>query len=145
MALFKFTKAILADEPIEIYNHGKHTRDFTYIDDIVEGVVRTLDHVAQPNDNWNSDQPDPGTSKAPYRLYNIGNNKPVELMHMIACIEKNLGREAKKTMLPMQPGDVQTTYADVDTLVEEVGFHPQTSIEDGIAKFIDWYRDYYKA
>ena len=145
MALFKFTKAILADEPIEIYNNGDHARDFTYIDDIVEGVLRTLDHVAAPNERWNSDKPDPGTSKAPYRLYNIGNNKPVELMYMIECIEKHLGREAKKIMLPMQPGDVRKTYADVDTLVEEVGFHPATSIEDGVARFIDWYRDFYKA
>ncbi len=145
MAVFKFTRAILAGEPIDIYNHGNHSRDFTYIDDIVGGVVRTLDHVAQPNARWDSKQPDPGTSKAPYRLYNIGNNKPVELMDMISCLEKNLGREAIKNMLPMQPGDVHTTYANVDTLVEDIGFHPRTSIEDGIEKFIHWYRDYYKS
>ena len=143
MALFKFTKAILAGEPIDVFNNGRHARDFTYIDDIAEGVVRTLDHVAEPNPNWNSDDPDPATSKAPSRLYNIGNNNPVELMDFIACIERSLGREAQKNFLPMQPGDVPKTYADVDDLMADVGFKPSTPIEEGIARFIEWYREYY--
>ena len=143
MALFKFTKRILAGEPIEVFNNGQHARDFTYIDDIAEGVVRTLDHVAEPNPNWRSDAPDPATSRAPSRLYNIGNNNPVELMDFIACIERALGRKAEKTFLPMQLGDVPKTYADVDDLMADVGFKPSTPIEVGIARFIDWYREYY--
>ena len=143
MALFLFTRRILAGEPIDVFNEGHHARDFTYIDDIVEGVLRTADKVATPNPDWSGDDPDPATSNAPYRLYNIGNDNPVDLMHFIACIEKALGREAKKNFLPLQPGDVPKTYANVDALVADVGFKPATPIEDGIAKFIAWYRSYY--
>jgi UDP-glucuronate 4-epimerase len=143
MALFLFTRKILAGEPIDVFNEGHHARDFTYIDDIVEGVLRTADKVATPNPDWSGDDPDPATSNAPYRLYNIGNNNPVDLMHFIACIEKALGREAKKNFLPLQPGDVPKTYANVDALVADVGFKPATPIEDGVAKFIAWYRSYY--
>jgi UDP-glucuronate 4-epimerase len=143
MALFLFTRKILAGEPIDVFNNGHHARDFTFIDDIVEGVVRTTDHVAEPNSEWSSERPDPATSLAPYRLYNIGNNNPVELMDFIACIEKALGQEAKKNFLPMQPGDVPRTYADVDALVADVGFKPSTPIEEGIARFVAWYRSYY--
>jgi UDP-glucuronate 4-epimerase len=143
MALFLFTRKILAGEPIDVFNNGRHARDFTYIDDIVEGVVRTLDRVAAPNPAWSSDAPDPGSSSAPYKIYNIGNNNPVELMHFIGCIEKALGREAKKNFLPLQAGDVPKTYADVDDLIADVGFKPATPIEEGIARFIDWYRAYY--
>jgi UDP-glucuronate 4-epimerase len=143
MALFLFTRKILAGEPIDVFNEGHHARDFTYIDDIVEGVLRTADKVATPNPDWSSDDPDPATSNAPYRLYNIGNNNPVDLMHFIACIEKALGREAKKNFLPLQPGDVPKTYANVDALVADVGFKPATPIEEGIATFIAWYRSYY--
>ncbi len=144
MALFLFTRKILADEPIDVFNNGHHARDFTYIDDIVEGVVRIADRIAKPSPNWTGDRPDPGTSSAPYRLYNIGNNNPVELMHFIACIEKALGREAKKNFLPLQPGDVPATFADIDDLVADVGYRPSTPIEDGIAKFVAWYRSYYR-
>ena len=144
MAPIKFAKNILAGEPIDVYNYGKHRRDFTYIDDIVEGVIRTLDHVAQPNENWSSDTPDASSSRAPYRLYNIGNNATVELMRFIELIEENLGKKAEMNMLPLQPGDVPETYADVQGLVADVGYKPDTSIEDGIEKFILWYRDYYK-
>jgi len=144
MAMFLFTKAILEGKPIDVFNHGKMQRDFTYIDDIVEGVVRTSDHVAAPNPDWNSDRPDPATSKAPYRIYNIGNNNPVELMHLIATLEQALGRTAEKNMLPIQPGDVPATYADVEALVQDVGFAPRTSIETGVANFVAWYRDYYR-
>ena len=143
MALFLFTKAILADQPIDVFNFGKMRRDFTYIDDIVEGVVRTLDRVATANPAWSGDHPDPGTSAAPYRSYNIGNNNPVELMHLIHALESELGKEARKNMLPIQPGDVPATYADVDALIMDVGFKPSTSIEEGIARFVQWYRDYY--
>ena len=143
MAMFLFAKAIMADEPIQVFNYGKMLRDFTYIDDIVEGVVRTLDHTATPNEEWSGAQPDPGTSAAPYRLYNIGNNNPVELMYLIEVIEKALGKKAEKQMMPIQPGDVPETYADVEALIEDVGFKPATSIEDGVHKFIDWYRDFY--
>ena len=145
MALFRFTRSILAGEPIEIYNNGHHARDFTYIDDIVEGVLRTTDRIASPNPAWDSARPDPATSSAPYRIYNIGNHSPVELMHFIAVLEKNLGREAKKIFLPLQPGDVPATYADVDDLVADVGFAPATPIEEGIARFVKWYRDHYGA
>ncbi len=144
MALFKFTRNILAGEPIDVFNYGKHRRDFTYIDDIIEGVVRVMARVPQPDDDWDSEQPDPGTSAAPWRVYNIGNNKPVELMRYIEVIEERLGRTAEKNLLPLQPGDVPDTYADVKALVDDVGYHPDTSIEVGIGKFIDWYRDYYE-
>ncbi len=144
MALFKFTKAILNGDPIDVYNFGKHKRDFTYIDDIVEGVIRTLDQVAAPNPAWDGSKPDPGTSRAPYRIYNIGNNQPVALMHFIEVLEKALGREAEKNFLPMQDGDVPETYADVDDLARDVGYAPKTTIETGIHRFVDWYREYYK-
>lgn len=143
MALFLFTKAILEGRPIDVFNYGKMKRDFTYIDDIVEGVIRVLDKTAQPNPRWSGDTPDPGTSCAPYRLYNIGNNNPVELMDYIGAIESALGMTAEKNMLPLQPGDVPATYADVDDLIADVGFKPQTSVQDGIARFVDWYRDYF--
>ena len=143
MALFLCTRTILAGEPIDVFNDGHHARDFTYIDDIVEGVVRSADKVATPDPDWHSDSPDPASSSAPYRIYNIGSNNPVDLMHFIACIEKALGREAKKNFLPLQPGDVPKTYADVEALVADVGFKPATPIEDGIARFIAWYRGYY--
>jgi UDP-glucuronate 4-epimerase len=143
MALFKFTRQILARVPIEVYNNGHHARDFTYIDDIVEGVLRTADRNAEPNPKWSGDKPDPATSTAPYRLYNIGNNNPVALMDFIAAIEKAVGRDAKKIFLPLQPGDVVKTFADVDDLVRDVGFKPTTPIDEGIARFVDWYRSYY--
>ena len=145
MSLFLFTRKILAGEPIDVFNFGHHARDFTFIDDIVEGVIRTLDKVAAPNPDWNGMQPDPGTSTAPYRLYNIGNNNPVELMYFIECIEKALGKTARKNMLPMQPGDVPKTFADVDALVADIGFQPKTPIEVGVQRFVDWYRDFYRA
>jgi UDP-glucuronate 4-epimerase len=144
MALFKFTKAILAGRPIDVYNHGKMQRDFTFIDDIVEGVIRTADRVATPNSNWSGDTPDPGTSLAPYRIYNIGNNQPVELLYLIEVIERALGCTAEKNLLPIQPGDVPATYADVDDLIQDVAFEPKTPIEEGVSKFIDWYRSYHQ-
>lgn len=144
MALFMFTKAILAGKPIDVFNYGKHRRDFTYIDDIVEGVIRTLDNVAQPNPAWSGDQPDPGTSKAPYRIYNIGSNRPVELLRYIEVLEDCLGKKAEKNLLPLQPGDVPDTYADVDALVDDVGYRPSTPVEEGVSRFVDWYRGYYK-
>jgi len=144
MALFLFTKAILEGRPIDVFNYGKMRRDFTYIDDIVEGVVRTLDNTAQPDPDWSGDHPDPGTGAAPYRLYNIGNNSPVELMHLIETLENALGKKAEKNLLPIQPGDVPATYADVDDLTRDVGFRPSTSIEEGVAKFVAWYREYFK-
>ena len=143
MSMFLFTKKIIEGTPIDVFNNGKHRRDFTYIDDIVEGVVRTLDLVPAPDPDWNSNDPDPGSSSAPYRLYNIGNNEPVELMYFIECIEKAVGKTAEKNFLPLQPGDVPATYADVDALTQAVGFKPATGIEDGVAKFVAWYRDYY--
>ncbi len=143
MAMFLFAKAILAGEPIQVFNYGKMKRDFTYIDDIVEGVVRTMDHTATINREWSGEQPDPGTSAAPYRLYNIGNNNPVELMYLIEVLEKTLGKTAEKQMMPIQPGDVPSTYADVEALVADVGFKPATSIEDGVARFVEWYREYF--
>ena len=145
MAMFLFTKAILEGRPIDVFNHGKMRRDFTFIDDIVEGVIRTNDHTAPVNPDWNSDRPDPATSKAPYRIYNIGNNNPVELMHLIGTLEQALGRTAEKNMLPIQPGDVPATYADVAALEQDVGFAPKTSIETGVARFVEWYRSYYGA
>lgn len=144
MALFLFTKAILEGRPIDVFNEGKMRRDFTYVADIVEGVIRTSDHIAQPNPEWNSAHPDPGTSLAPWRVYNIGNNEPVELMDMIETLEKALGRRAVKNLLPMQAGDVPATYANVEDLVRDVGFKPGTPIQEGIQRFVDWYRDWYK-
>src|SRR6185295_13851924 len=139
-----FTRAILEGRPIDVFNNGKMRRDFTYIDDIVEGIVRTLDHTASPNAAWSGDHPDPATSRAPYRLYNIGNNQPVELMYLIETLEKALGKTATKNMLPMQPGDVPTTYADVEALTHDVGFKPATPIETGVRRFVEWYREFYK-
>ncbi len=143
MALFLFTEAMLDGEPIDVYNYGDMSRDFTYVDDIVEGVMRVTDNIAEPNPEWSSDDPDPGTSYAPYSVYNIGNNNPVPLMDMIGALEDCLGIEAEKNFMPMQPGDVKATYADVDDLIEDVDFKPSTSIEDGIASFVAWYREYY--
>ncbi|HTF84851.1 MAG TPA: NAD-dependent epimerase [Cellvibrio sp.] len=144
MALFIFTKKILAGEPIDVFNFGHHRRDFTYIDDIVEGVIRTLDRVAPANPQWNGDTPDPATSKAPYRIYNIGSNNPVELLRYIEVLEDCLGKKAIKNLLPLQPGDVPDTYADVDALIEDVDYKPTTPVETGIDNFVKWYRDYYK-
>jgi UDP-glucuronate 4-epimerase len=143
MALFYFTKSILAGEPIDVFNYGKHRRDFTYIDDIVEGILRTLDHIATPAPEWDSANPDPGTSSAPYRIYNIGNSKPVELMHYIHVIEECLGKKAEMNLLPLQPGDVPDTYADVQALVADTGYQPDTSVDEGVSRFIEWYLDYY--
>lgn len=145
MALFLFTRAILAGEPIEVFNNGQMRRDFTYIDDIVEGILRVLDNIPQPNPNWSGMEPDPGTSRAPYRIYNIGNNQPVELMHFIEVLEKCLGQTAEKNFLPMQAGDVPETYAEVDNLMQDVGFRPATPITEGIARFVEWYREYYQS
>ncbi|TCK19495.1 UDP-glucuronate 4-epimerase [Thiogranum longum] len=144
MALFLFTRKILAGEPIDVFNYGKHRRDFTYIDDIVEGVVRTLDRVAQPNPEWSGEHPDAASSTGPYALYNIGNNEPVELMHYIEVLEDCLGIKAEKNMLPLQAGDVPDTYADVQDLVRDVGYKPDMSVEQGVANFVDWYREYYR-
>ena len=144
MALFLFTKAILEDKPIDVYNYGKMKRDFTYIDDIVEGVVRVIDNPPKGNPSWSGKNPDPGSSKAPYKIYNIGNNNPVELMEFIEAIEKALGKKAKKNMLPIQPGDVPATYADVSDLVEDLGYKPATSVQEGVNKFVDWYIDFFK-
>ncbi len=143
MACFTFTKAILEGRPIDVFNHGRMQRDFTYIDDIIEGIVRVMDHIPRPDPFWNAEMPDPATSSAPYRVYNIGNNQPVELGRFIELLEECLGKKAEKNLLPMQPGEVLVTYADVADLVDAVGFRPDTSIEDGIARFVDWYRDYY--
>jgi UDP-glucuronate 4-epimerase len=143
MALFLFTKAILEDKPIQVFNHGKMLRDFTYIDDIVEGVVRVIDAVPTPNSEWSGDTPDPGTSYKPYRIFNIGNNNPVELTRFIEAIETALGKEAEKNFMDIQPGDVAATYANIDDLYNAVGFKPETTIEHGIQKFIEWYRRYY--
>jgi UDP-glucuronate 4-epimerase len=145
MALFKFTKAILAGEPIQVFNHGKHRRDFTYIDDIVEGVIRVLDRPAPTNPGWDGEIPDPGTSRDPWRVYNIGNNQPVELMDYIAALEKALGNTAVKEFLPLQAGDVPDTYANVDDLVDQFHYKPATTVEEGISRFVAWYRDYFKA
>lgn len=145
MALFLFTKAILEGKPIKVFNNGKMMRDFTYIDDIIEGIVRLIDKVPETNPQWSGDCPDPGTSRAPYRLYNIGNNNPVKLEDFIHTLEQRLGKEAMKEYLPLQPGDVPATYADVEDLVREVGFKPQITIEQGIDHFVKWYREYYGA
>ena len=144
MALFMFTRNIIAGEPIDVFNYGKHRRDFTYVADIVEGVIRTLDHTAEPNPDWDAANPDPGTSRAPYRIYNIGNQQPVELMRYIEVLEDCLGRKAEKNMLPLQPGDVPDTYADTKALVDDVGYQPATTVEVGVKNFVDWYLDYYK-
>jgi len=144
MALFKFTKAILAGQKIQVFNYGKHRRDFTYIDDIVEGVVRVLDRPAPPNPDWNGASPDPGTSAAPWRVYNIGNNSPVELMDYIATLERALGKKAEMELLPLQVGDVPDTYANVEDLVEEFHYKPATTVDEGISRFVDWYCMYFK-
>jgi UDP-glucuronate 4-epimerase len=144
MALFLFTKAILEGKPIDVFNYGKMQRDFTYVDDIAEGVLRTLDRPAQVDPQWSSDRPDPGSSSAPYRLYNIGNNQPVDLLRFIEVLEQTLGKKAEKNLLPLQAGDVPATYADVADLMRDTGFKPATSIETGIARFVEWYREYYK-
>ncbi|MCG5516417.1 MULTISPECIES: NAD-dependent epimerase [Ectothiorhodospira] len=144
MALFMFTRNILEGKPIDVFNYGRHRRDFTYIDDIVEGVMRTLDKVAEPNPEWSGAKPDSATSFAPYRLYNIGNNQPVELLHYIQVLEDCLGLKAEKNLLPLQPGDVPDTYADVQDLVADVGYRPATPVEQGVENFVRWYRDFYK-
>ena len=144
MALFKFTANILAGKPIPVFNYGRHRRDFTYIDDIVEGVVRTLDHVAKADPGWDPLNPDPASSRAPYRIYNIGNQRPVELARYIEVLEECLGRTAERELLPMQPGDVPDTHADVEDLVADVGYRPDTPVEEGVAKFVEWYREYYR-
>lgn len=144
MALFLFTKNIIEGKPIDVFNYGNHRRDFTYVGDIAEGVVRAVDRIAAPNPAWSGDEPDPGTSKAPYRLYNIGNNAPVELLKYIEMIEQSLGKQAQKNLLPMQPGDVPDTFADVDDLVRDVGYRPATPVEEGVKNFVDWYLQYYK-
>ncbi len=144
MALFLFAKAILAGKPIDVFNYGNHKRDFTYIDDIVGGVVHAMDHTAEPNPDWDSDKPDPGTSRAPYRLYNIGNSRPVELMTYIGLLEEYLGRTAEKNLLPLQPGDVPDTWADVEDLARDVGYRPTTPVEEGVKRFVDWFMEYYR-
>ena len=143
MALFLFTKAILEEQPIKVFNHGRMQRDFTYIDDIIEGVVRVMGRLPKPDPQWSGVDPDPGTSYTGYKIYNIGNNHPVELMEFIAVIEKVLGKEAKKEFLDLQPGDVPATYADVDDLIKDVGFKPGTPIETGIKRFVEWFKEYY--
>jgi UDP-glucuronate 4-epimerase len=144
MALFKFTRAILAGEPIDVFNYGKHRRDFTFIDDIVEGVIRVLDRPPTGDPTWSGAQPDPATSPAPYRIYNIGNNKPVELMEYIGFLEEALDRKAQMNLLPLQPGDVPDTYADVTDLVRDTGYCPDTPVSEGVARFVDWYRGFYR-
>ena len=144
MALFTFTKSILAGDPINVFNHGNHKRDFTYIDDIVEGVVSCLDNPAQPNKNWDGSRPDPGSSKFPWKVYNIGNSSPVELSRYIGLLEKELGKTAKQNFLPMQPGDVPNTSADVSSLADDIGYSPDTPVEEGIRKFAIWYKEFYR-
>ncbi len=144
MSLFMFTRNILEGKPIDVFNYGNHRRDFTYIDDIVEGVIRVIDKPAQSNESWSSEKPDPGTSLAPYRVYNIGNNNPVNLLTFIETLEKCLGKEAIKNLLPLQPGDVPDTYADVSDLVSDLGYKPGTPLETGIRNFVEWYKDFYK-
>jgi UDP-glucuronate 4-epimerase len=144
MALFMFTRAILAGQPIDVFNYGKHRRDFTYVDDIVEGVIRVLDRPPTGNPDWSSATPDSATSLAPYRLYNIGNNQPVELMEYIAVLEQNLGLKAQLNLLPLQPGDVPDTYADVTDLVRDTGYRPSTPVAEGVARFVAWYREFYR-
>ena len=144
MALFKFTKAILDEKPIDVYNHGNHTRDFTYIDDIVEGVIKTLDNPATINANWNSNEPDPASSNAPWSIYNIGNNKRIQLMDYIKALEETLGMKAKVNFLPLQPGDVPDTYASTKKLKDEFNYKPSTSVVEGVSHFVKWYKNYYK-
>jgi UDP-glucuronate 4-epimerase len=144
MALFQFTKSILEDRPIDVYNYGKMRRDFTYIDDVVDGIVRVMEKVPEPDPNWSGDQPDSSSSTAPYRIYNIGNHSPVELGHFIGVLESKLGKKAKQNLLPLQDGDVPATYADIEDLARDVGFRPSTSVEAGISRFVDWYREYYR-
>lgn len=144
MALFLFTKNIIAGKPIDVFNYGNHRRDFTYVEDIVEGVIRTMDHTAEPNPDWDPAHPDPGTSRAPYRIYNIGNQQPVELMHYIEVLEACLGRKAEKNLLPMQDGDVPDTWADTEDLAADVGYQPSTPVEVGVKRFVDWYLEFYK-
>jgi UDP-glucuronate 4-epimerase len=144
MALFLFTRNILAGQPIDVFNFGHHRRDFTYVDDIAQGVVRACDHIPQGNEGWDGDAPDPASSRAPYRLYNIGNNRPVELMRYIELLEQCLGRKAQLNLLPLQSGDVPDTWADIDDLTRDVGYQPSTDVETGIRKFVDWYLDYYR-
>src|SRR5210317_787610 len=144
MALFMFTKNIIEGKPIDVFNYGKHRRDFTYIDDIVEGVIRTSDNTATPNEDWDPAHPDPGTSSAPYRIYNIGNQQPVELMDYIAAIEKALGKTAVKNLLPLQPGDVPDTWADTEDLAADTGYRPSTSVEVGVSRFVEWYLEFYQ-
>lgn len=144
MAPIIFTKKILAGESIDVFNYGNHRRDFTYVDDIVEGIIRTLDKPAEGNPLWTGEHPDPASSKAPYRIYNIGSNNPVELLHFIEVLENCLGKKAVKNLLPMQPGDVPDTYADVAALIKDVDYKPTTSVEVGVERFVKWYRDYYR-
>jgi UDP-glucuronate 4-epimerase len=143
MSLFRFTRNILEGKAIDVFNYGNHRRDFTYIDDIVDGVVRVIDQPAKVNPDWSSDNPDPATSFAPYRLYNIGNNNPVHLLAFIEALEKCLGKTAIKNLLPMQPGDVPDTYADISDLARDLGYKPVTQLEDGIRNFVEWYKDFY--
>ena len=144
MALFKFTKAMLEEKPIDVYNNGKHTRDFTYIDEIVKGILKVLDNPATANVNWDSNKPDPASSKAPWRIYNIGNSKPDKLMDYIDALENTLGKKAKINFLPLQPGDVPDTYANTDNLEKKFNYRPSTSINEGVSKFVKWYKNYYK-
>jgi len=144
MALFTFTRKILAGEPIDVYNYGRHRRDFTYIDDIVEGVVRVMDRIPAPDPGWDSERPNPGTSSAPWRVYNIGNHTAVELERYIQVLEQCLGRTAERRLLPMQPGDVPDTWADISALEADMGYAPSTPIETGVKRFVEWYREYYK-
>jgi len=144
MALFMFTKNIIEGKPIDVFNYGNHRRDFTYVADLVEGVVRTMDHTAEPNSEWNAADPDPGTSRAPYRIYNIGNQQPVELMRYIEVIEECVGRKAEKNLLPLQPGDVPDTWADTEDLAKDVGYQPSTPVEVGVKHFVEWYLEFYK-
>ena len=143
MAMYQFAKAILADQPINLFNQGNMRRDFTYVDDIVEGVYRVMKRTPEPDPGWDSSQPDPSSSKAPYRVYNIGNNHPVELLYVVEVLEKCLGKKAKRNLMPMQPGDVPATYADIDDLERDVGFRPVTPIEEGVRRFVEWYREYH--
>jgi UDP-glucuronate 4-epimerase len=144
MAMFIFAKAILEGRPIKLFNHGRMQRDFTYVDDVAEAIIRLVDRAPQPDPAWSGAHPDPATSSAPWRIYNIGNNNPEQLLHVVAVLERALGRSAEKVLLPMEPGDVPATYADVDDLMRDVGFRPSTSIEDGVARFVQWFKDYHQ-
>jgi UDP-glucuronate 4-epimerase len=143
MALWIFVESILAGRPIDVFNEGKMRRDFTYVDDVVEGVVRVADRIPAPDPHWSAADPDPGTSSAPFRIYNVGNNRPVELLRLIETVETCLGRQARKNLLPLQPGDVPETYADINDLARDVGFRPNTPIETGVSRFVEWYRSYH--